>query len=417
MRSNWAIYLFILSACLTLLAGCAAVSPDQPASPLDAVVAPHLPLLAWQKTGDGGEGGAASCRQLYVYLGNAAAGGPCGHTARLPAPLDPIFAEMVARFAPFTYQEGQEQLIFRGYGSIAALVWQRAILAWVRGEAGKLVIGEDCGFICHMALNWSLGEAADQPGVCRALWVLDYGLASAVSFSCSSGEAIGPSGWLRTTEWEYIEGLLATHSPLQRSDSSLRGVGVQSWSAAELDELDAVARRIFARLQSEPQPAAAPAALPVRVPTPTPDATVQQTAAAVMAAVQPVTTTFTAPDGQAQVEIVMYGCAWTAQGVGHAYELVRLATGANAARQVDSQLINCDGLGAYGFAALCWSTDYRYFYYTKTREGVPDGAGDWVVPLYELEVSNGLVRERDIMAESLSYLSAKGSLLCASALP
>jgi hypothetical protein len=137
-----------------------------------------------------------------------------------------------------------------------------------------------------------------------------------------------------------------------------------------------------------------------------------------MAAAQPVTTTFAAPDGQAQVEIIVYGCAWTGQDTTHAYELMRLATGGGADwRQVDSQLINCGGLGTYGFAALCWSTDYRYFYYTKTREGVPDGAGDWLIPLYQLEVSNGLVRELGVAASHLSSISERNMLLCASRLP
>ena len=94
----------------------------------------------------------------------------------------------------------------------------------------------------------------------------------------------------------------------------------------------------------------------------------------------------------------MYGCVAT--GIGgeandeYAFEALFLTrTGAEMQAQVDSQLINCGGLGAYGFQGLCWSPDSRYFYYDMAREGVPDGSGEWTAPIRQLEVHSGMIRE------------------------
>ena len=120
--------------------------------------------------------------------------------------------------------------------------------------------------------------------------------------------------------------------------------------------------------------AASVAAVPAARSTPTPDAATRATIAAVMAGTQPLTQTFTSPDGVWQAEIAMYGCV--ASGIGgeangeYAFEALFLTrTGAETLAQVDSQLINCGGLGAYGFQGLCWSADSRYFYYDMGRGG------------------------------------------------
>jgi hypothetical protein len=138
--------------------------------------------------------------------------------------------------------------------------------------------------------------------------------------------------------------------------------------------------------------------------TPAPDAEAalaQQAIAAVIAGSRPVTETFPSPDGQWQAEIAVYGCTAT-QGIEsgemteYAYELLRLAPqGTGEWRQVDSQLINCGGLGAYGLGGLCWSPDSRYFYYTDARTGVPDGMGEWSQPVWQLEAVTGAIEEMD----------------------
>jgi hypothetical protein len=140
------------------------------------------------------------------------------------------------------------------------------------------------------------------------------------------------------------------------------------------------------------------AAVPAVTATPTPDAATRAKIAAVMAGTQPVTQTFTSPDGVWQAEIAMYGCVATGSGGEangeYAFEaLFLMRAGAEMHTQVDSQLINCGGLGAYGFQGLCWSPDSRYFYYDMARAGVPDGSGEWTAPIRQLEVHSGMIRD------------------------
>jgi hypothetical protein len=77
----------------------------------------------------------------------------------------------------------------------------------------------------------------------------------------------------------------------------------------------------------------------------------------------------------------------------YAYERLQLIIASELAENqnsdpilVDSQLRTCGGLGAYGFEALFWSANSRYFYYTTAGRGVPDGAcAPWYPPLYRFE--------------------------------
>ena len=82
--------------------------------------------------------------------------------------------------------------------------------------------------------------------------------------------------------------------------------------------------------------------------------------------------------------------------------------------QVDSQLINCGGLGAYGFRGLCWSPDSSYFYYDMAREGVPDGSGSWAPPIRQLDVALGMIRE---LTGATTATGNEKDSLCASTQP
>lgn len=124
-------------------------------------------------------------------------------------------------------------------------------------------------------------------------------------------------------------------------------------------------------------------------PTPTPDPTTQAIIAAVQGFSQPATTTYASPDGVWRVDLAIFACTPMAAGDVYAYETVSLTRTDGAVAIVDSQLINCGGLGAYGFDGLFWSADGRYFYYTTAREGVPDGCGDWQPPIQRLDVTVG----------------------------
>ena len=153
--------------------------------------------------------------------------------------------------------------------------------------------------------------------------------------------------------------------------------------------------------------------------TPTPDAAARDTITAVMAGTQPVTQTFPSPDGVWQAEIAVYKCVAAGSGDEgsdeYAFEglyLERIDTGSLA--QVDSQLINCGGLGAYGIQGLCWSADSRYFYYDMAREGVPDGNGEWIPPVRQLEIDSGMIRE---LSDRTTATGDAKDTLCSSTQP
>jgi hypothetical protein len=153
--------------------------------------------------------------------------------------------------------------------------------------------------------------------------------------------------------------------------------------------------------------------------TPTPDAATRDTIAAVMAGMQPVTQTFASPDGVWQAEITMYGCVATGNGSEddgvYAVEALYLArTGRDSPAQLDSQLINCGGLGAHGFQGLCWSPDSRYFYYDMAREGMSDGSGEWTPPIRQLDVDAGMIRE---LAGTTTATGNEKETLCSSTQP
>lgn len=124
-------------------------------------------------------------------------------------------------------------------------------------------------------------------------------------------------------------------------------------------------------------------------PTPMPDPTTQAIIAALQGSSQPATTTYASPDGVWRVDLAVFACTPMEAGDIYAYETVSLAGMDGADAIVDSQLINCGGLGAYGFDGLFWSADSRYFYYTTTRESVADGCGDWQPPIRRVDVTTG----------------------------
>jgi WD40 repeat protein len=103
---------------------------------------------------------------------------------------------------------------------------------------------------------------------------------------------------------------------------------------------------------------------------------------------------YLSPDKQWRVEMTRFDCALPGNEITQGSETLRLARAAVAdAILMDSQQINCGGLGAYGLAALLWSPNSRYFYYTPARTGVPDGCGYWLPPVKRLDVHAGTTHE------------------------
>ena len=129
-----------------------------------------------------------------------------------------------------------------------------------------------------------------------------------------------------------------------------------------------VADRLVTRTGSFTQPS-------ISTPDPAWSATQQFLSTAVMAASSPeIVQTHVSPDRQFRAEVVRYDCVPVSGPDEVAYEqlkIVRLSDGTEAI--ISDQLKYCGGLGAAGLGGLFWSPDGRYFYFTISSEGVPDG--------------------------------------------
>jgi hypothetical protein len=136
-------------------------------------------------------------------------------------------------------------------------------------------------------------------------------------------------------------------------------------------EQTAVAPTATATIQTTPQPTMTPG------PSPTMDPITQVMVSqpARIGALQ------FSPDGRWRAEALIYDCVAVGgdPAAQKSFELLRVVDVVDGTEyQVDSQFINCGGLGAFGLDVLQWSADGRYLFYTPHREGQPDGGcGPW----------------------------------------
>lgn len=141
---------------------------------------------------------------------------------------------------------------------------------------------------------------------------------------------------------------------------------------------------------------------------PTPDwvAIQQELSAAVMTASTPkIIETHLSHDGQLRAEVVRYDCVQVSGVDENAYEqlkIVRVNDGTETV--IADQLQYCGGLGAAGLGGLFWSPSGRYFYFTSSKGGVPDGCccDFWVRNMSRVDVNNGTVEVTPGMGELLS---------------
>jgi hypothetical protein len=92
---------------------------------------------------------------------------------------------------------------------------------------------------------------------------------------------------------------------------------------------------------------------------PTPDPTAASVIASVQAAAQPTIKTYPSPDELHRIDLSIYDCVPMADGEFYAYETLTLVGREGEAVILDSQLIACGGLGAYGLDGLFWSPNGR----------------------------------------------------------
>jgi hypothetical protein len=112
----------------------------------------------------------------------------------------------------------------------------------------------------------------------------------------------------------------------------------------------------------------------------------------VIATVQPtVLASYPSSDGKWRADIIRYDCVnYTYPDyIGSiAYEQLKIVNLSDGTEKiVEDMLLNCDGLGAFGFDGLYWSPSNRFFYYSDWREGSPDGGcGNYLaLPIYRFD--------------------------------
>lgn len=142
-----------------------------------------------------------------------------------------------------------------------------------------------------------------------------------------------------------------------------------------------------------PTPTPPPTATPGPSPTPEP-------AALLIATVEPrLKGALPSPDGALLAEVFVYPCPPEGEketgesATGEILTPQSLETlhivdaAADLEYQIDSQLLNCGGLGAFGLEPLTWSADGQTLWYTTAREGGPDGAcRPWVRPMTRFDL-------------------------------
>jgi hypothetical protein len=79
------------------------------------------------------------------------------------------------------------------------------------------------------------------------------------------------------------------------------------------------------------------------------------------------------------------------EGKSYSYEILKITNLKDKKEWVaETQVILCQGLGAAGLGGLFWSNNNRYFYYTRSRYGVPDGSSmGWMGSFSRFDVSTG----------------------------
>lgn len=141
-------------------------------------------------------------------------------------------------------------------------------------------------------------------------------------------------------------------------------------------------------------------------PTPDEAAKQKQLVADVMAASTPKTIeTHLSPDGQLRAEVVRYDCVQVGEVDENAYEQLKIVRVNDGTEMVIAdQLQYCGGLGAARLGGLFWSPNGRYFYFTSSKEGVPDGCccEYWVRDMSRADLNNDTVEDTPGMGELLA---------------
>ncbi|UCD98322.1 MAG: hypothetical protein JSV42_15410 [Chloroflexota bacterium] len=134
---------------------------------------------------------------------------------------------------------------------------------------------------------------------------------------------------------------------------------------------------------------------PVATPTRRPPATPADAQSRLLTEVPPrIYDSYPSPDGNWEAQVIIYDCTSVdpeAPGGNSLEQLVLIRLSDSTRTIVDTQFINCGGLGASGLEGRFWTNDSKFFFYTSARDGVPDGCGYfWARPLMRVDITNQL---------------------------
>jgi hypothetical protein len=238
---------------LLLLAACTPIQPVAPGATDGATQPTSEVLLAWEGYTEMGDGDPSQCKSVQLLAGDQAMIGPCsepGAIQPLPPHLAQEFADLTARFAPFTLETDGDTLLFQGAGDIAGEAAQRAVLAWTHFTYSELVTGRTSAAV-RSALSWFLGELPDQPGICAHVNVLVYGYAYADEVPCQGGDVQTSIGdWLTAEELADFDAFLYQYAPFYQENNYLSGLGTSELGETEAAELAAWVETLYTRLTS-----------------------------------------------------------------------------------------------------------------------------------------------------------------------
>lgn len=190
----------------------------------------------------------SACHQLTITTDHQVLTGLCdqeGQPAALLGTHNQTWSDLVARFAPFETEVGEQRVIFNGRGEIEGAAWERAIAAWGSLTYAELASGR-VSATGPTVLAWTIGPLPDAPDTCQQLTVLVYGYAMAGTTPCGGGSTAGFNGdWIEPAAWEQFDTWLYEYEPLYQANNYLDGRGTAEMSEADVEALSAWATAVY----------------------------------------------------------------------------------------------------------------------------------------------------------------------------
>ncbi|HXF60492.1 MAG TPA: hypothetical protein VNK95_02675 [Caldilineaceae bacterium] len=188
-------------------------------------------LLEWEGEIDG------ACMTLRILPDNSAEVGQCGDALQAADNVNQTeWAAIQSHFAGIEADTPAGRISLQGQGEASGPAWERAAATWARFTAMELSSGR-AGASARTALAWMLGEVEGEPGTCRQLLILAYGLAYANRTPCEGGQTEQVAqGWLETSELETFQGWLDNSARIEDAAGYVDAQGSEPLDAETVTE-------------------------------------------------------------------------------------------------------------------------------------------------------------------------------------